>query len=140
MNLNTVFIAGNLTRDPELRFTPKGTAVCKFAVAVNREWKAEGGEKKKETTFIDVDAFGQQAERIGQFFTKGKSIFIAGRLKMDNWDDKATGQKRSKLGVILENFQFVGPKEEGEAAPAPRATQASAPAPQADSETSDVPF
>ncbi len=113
MNVNKVTIAGNLTRDPELRYTPKGTAVAKLGVAINREWKTDTGEKKQEVTFVDVDCFGKQAETVGQYFKKGKEIYIDGRLKLDSWDDKQTGQKRQRLGVVMESFQFVGRKEQG---------------------------
>jgi single-strand DNA-binding protein len=107
-NLNKVFLMGNLTRDPELRYTPKGTAVAKLGLAVNRVWKTETGETKEEVTFVDVDAFGRQAETIGQYCKKGRPLFIEGRLRLDQWDDKQTGQKRSKLGIVLESFQFLG--------------------------------
>lgn len=107
---------GNLTRDPELRYTPKGMAIAKFGLAVNRTWKTETGESREEVTFIDIDAFGRQAETIGQYLKKGRPVFIQGRLRLDQWDDKQTGQKRSKLGVILESFQFIGgPRPESEA-------------------------
>jgi single-strand DNA-binding protein len=122
MNLNKVTIAGNLTRDPELRFSPKGLAICKFGVAINRTWKGESGDQKEEATFIDVDGFGRTAEAVAQYFKKGKPIYVEGRLKLDQWDDKQSGQKRSKLGVVMESFQFVGGKSESEpaASPSPR--------------------
>jgi single-strand DNA-binding protein len=112
-----VILMGNLTRDVELRFSTKGTAVGKFCLAVNRQWKSETGEKKEEVTFIDIDCFGKQAETLAQYVKKGSPLFVEGRLKLDSWDDKATGQKRSRLGVVLEGFQFIGgtqdtPKEE----------------------------
>ena len=106
-NLNKVLLMGNLTRDPELRFTPKGTALAQLGLAVNRRWKDETGQMKEEVTFIDVTAFGAQAENIGKYFKKGRPIFIEGRLRLDSWDDKQTNQKRSKLSVVLESFQFV---------------------------------
>ena len=99
---------GNLTRDPELRYTPKGTAVAKLGLAVNRSWRNAEGQQQDETTFVDVDAFGKQAETLGQYMQKGRPILIEGRLKLDQWEDKNTGQNRSKLGVILEKFSFVG--------------------------------
>ena len=105
---NKVILIGNLTRDPELRYTPKGVAIAKFALAVNRTWKNEAGEQKEEVTFVDIDAFGRQAEVIGQYLKKGSPFMVEGRLKMDQWDDKQTGQKRSRLGVVLEGFQFLG--------------------------------
>lgn len=119
-SFNKVIVAGNLTRDPELRYTPKGTAVCKFALAVNRNWTSETGEKKEEVTFIDIDAFGRQAEVISQYMKKGRALLVEGRLKLDQWDDKQTGQKRSRLGVVLESFSFIdGGRGEGGGAPAP---------------------
>src|SRR5215475_13461279 len=109
-NFNKVILAGNLTRDPELRYTPKGMAIAKFGLAINRTWKSESGETKEEVTFVDIDAFGKQAELIGQYFRKGRPILMEGRLKLDTWDDKQTNQKRSKLGVVLEAFQFMDSK------------------------------
>ena len=118
-NFNKVILAGNLTRDPELRFTPKGTAICKLGLAINRTWSNETGEKKEETTFVDLDAFGRQAETIAQYLKKGGGIMIEGRLRLDQWDDKQTGQKRSKLGVVVEGFQFIGGANRGEGAGTP---------------------
>lgn len=112
---NKVILAGNLTRDPELRFTPGGTAICKFGLAVNRKY-TQNGEKKEEVTFLDVDAFGKQAETIAQYLKKGRPILLEGRLKLDQWDDKQSGQKRSKLGVVLESFTFLDSGERNEPA------------------------
>ena len=98
---------GNLTRDPELRVTPSGINICKFCVATTRKYKGADGSTKEEVAFIDVDAFGKQAEVISNYFSKGKPIFVEGRLKLDQWETSA-GEKRNKLGVILEGFQFVG--------------------------------
>lgn len=106
-NFNKVILAGNLTRDPEVRYTPKGMAIAKLGLAINRTWKNEAGETKEEVTFVDVDAFGRTAEVISQYLKKGRPILVEGRLKLDQWDDKQTGQKRSRLGVVLENFQFL---------------------------------
>src|SRR6267142_5863980 len=106
-NFNKVILAGNLTRDPEVRYTPKGTAIAKLGLAINRTWKNEAGETKEEVTFVDVDAFGRTAEVISQYLKKGRPILIEGRLRYETWDDKQTGQKRSKLGVVLDNFQFL---------------------------------
>ena len=106
-SFNKVILAGNLTRDPELRYTPKGTAIAKIGLAVNRTWKNEAGETKEEVTFVDVDAFGRQAEVIAQYMRKGRPLLVEGRLKLDQWDDKQTGQKRSRLGVVLESFSFL---------------------------------
>lgn len=107
-NFNKVLLMGNLTRDPEVRYTPKGTAIATIGIAVNRVWTTETGEKKEEVTFVDVDVWGRQAETIGQYMTKGRPIFIEGRLRLDQWDDKESGQKRSKLKVVCESFQFIG--------------------------------
>ena len=112
---NKVILIGNLTRDPELRYTPKGTAVAKIGLAVGRVWRDEAGNQKEETTFVDIDAWGKQAETISQYLKKGRPILVEGRLKLDQWDDKQTNQKRSKLGVVLEAFQFLdsGANREG---------------------------
>ena len=123
---------GNLTRDPELRYTPKGTAVAKLGLAVNRSWRNAEGQQQDETTFVDVDAFGKQAETLGQYMQKGRPILIEGRLKLDQWEDKNTGQNRSKLGVILEKFSFVGGGGQNNGNSSP--SQATAPPP-----TSEVP-
>jgi len=148
-SFNKVILAGNLTRDPELRYTPKGTAVARIGLACNRKWKSETGELKEEVTFVDVDAFGKQAETIGQYLKKGRPILIEGRLRYDTWEDKQTKQKKSKLSVVLENFQFLdsgGGRSEGSAeAPAARPAPVAAPAPEsgeADNppEGDDVPF
>ncbi len=153
-NFNKVILAGNLTRDPELRYTPKGTAVTKIGLAINRTWKNEAGESQQEVTFVDVDAFGRQAEVISQYLKKGRPILMEGRLKLDQWDDKQTGQKRSALRVVLEGFQFLDSGNRGEggegggrrsapaaAAPssAPEAPAAGEPEP-AGPEEDDVPF
>jgi len=112
-NYNKVILMGNLTRDPELRYTGSGTAIAKLGIAVNRYWRNQDGQQQEETTFVDVDAFGRQAETIGQYLKKGRPIMVEGRLKLDQWDDKQTGQKRSKLGIVLENFQFLDSRGEG---------------------------
>ncbi|MSU32492.1 MAG: single-stranded DNA-binding protein [Pedosphaera sp.] len=126
-SFNKVILAGNLTRDPELRYTPKGTAIAKLALAMNRRWTGEDGQTKEEVTYVDIDAFGKQAETISQYLRKGGGLLLEGRLKLDQWDDKQTGQKRSRLGVVLEQFTFLGTgKPEGAAltgvpgAPVPR--------------------
>ena len=140
---------GNLTRDPEVKYTSGGTAIAKLGMAINRTWTNKEGQKQEETTFVDVDAFGRQAEVIGQYLKKGRPVMIEGRLKLDQWDDKQTGQKRSKLGVTLEGFQFLDSRGEGGGggqgyqsdAPAAGASSASASAPAANiPEDDDVPF
>ena len=105
-SFNKVILAGNLTRNPELRYTPKGTAIARIGLAINRTWKSETGEMKEEVTFVDVDAFGRQAEVIGQYMKKGRPFLMEGRLKLDQWEDKNTHQKQSKLRVVLEGFSF----------------------------------
>lgn len=152
-SFNKVILVGNLTRDPELRYTPKGTAVAKLGLAVNRTWRSETGEQREEVTFVDVDAFGKQAEVIGQYLKKGHPFLVEGRLRLDQWDDKQTGQKRSRLGVVLESFSFLGSGNRGEgsgrapgaapAAPAASATPAAAAAAEPETppiEDDDVPF
>ena len=106
-NFNKVIVAGNLTRDPELRYTPKGTAVAKIGLAINRTWKNEAGESKEEVTFVDIDVFGRQAEVISQYMRKGRPLLVEGRLKLDQWEDKNTHHKQSKLKVVLESFSFI---------------------------------
>lgn len=115
-SLNKVFLIGNLTRDPELRVLPKGTAVCQFGLAVNREFKGDDGAKKEEVTFIDCEAWGKTAELVAKYLGKGSQCMVEGRLKLDEWTDKTSGQKRSRLKVVLENVQFLGSKRD--AAPA----------------------
>ncbi|GAB5558769.1 MAG: single-stranded DNA-binding protein [Synoicihabitans sp.] len=107
-NLNRVLLIGNLTRDPELRVTPKGSSICQFGLAVNRTFKDASGQQREETTFIDVEAWGRQGEVISKYCSKGRPLFVEGRLRFDSWEDKNTGQKRSRLSVVLENFQFIG--------------------------------
>ena len=148
-NFNKVIIAGNLTRDPELRYTPKGTAVARITLAVNRTFtSSEGGEKKEEVSFVDVDIWGRQAEVISQYMKKGRPLLVEGRLKQDTWEDKNTKQKQSKLKVVLESFSFLdsgnrGGGNEG-GAPPPRSPSAGVP-PTAPSDSEpppddDVPF
>ena len=110
-NLNKTMLIGNLTRDPEIAYTPKGTAVAKFGLAINRNYTTEAGEKREEVTFLDIEAFGRIAEIIGEYCKKGKPLYVEGRLKLDQWDDKATGAKRSKLKVIAESIQLLGGRE-----------------------------
>ena len=105
---NKVLLMGNLTRDPEVRYTPKGTAIANIGLAVNRRWTTESGEQKEEVTFIDIEVWGRQAETVGQYLSKGKPIFVEGRLKLDSWEDKESGQKKSKMKVVCEHFQFIG--------------------------------
>jgi single-strand DNA-binding protein len=110
-SLNKVMIIGNLTRDPEVRFTPKGTAVAELGIAINRKFTAENGEKREETTFVDVTLWGRTAEHAAEYLKKGRSVYIEGRLSLDQWDDKQTGQKRSKLKIVGEEMQFLGGRD-----------------------------
>ena len=117
-NLNKIFLIGNLTKDPELRYTPKGTAIAEISLAINRVTKDESGERREEVTFVNVLLWTRQAEIASQYLKKGSPVFIEGRLQLDTWDDKQTGQKRSRLRVVGEHLQLLGSKPEG--APAAR--------------------
>jgi single-strand DNA-binding protein len=150
-NFNKVILAGNLTRDPELRYTPKGTAVARLTLAINRNYTTETGEKKEEVSFVDVDAWARQAEIIAQYMKKGRPLLVEGRLKQDTWEDKTTHQKQSKLKVVLEQFSFLDSRGGDAGAPeAPRrpaaspAAAAEAPAaaepPAGPPDEDDVPF
>jgi single-strand DNA-binding protein len=107
-NLNKVMLIGNLTRDPEVRYTPSGKAVADIGLAVNRVWKNDQGQKQEETTFVDVTLWGSTAELAAKYLSKGRSCYIEGRLKLDTWDDKESGKKRSKLSVVGDTLQFIG--------------------------------
>jgi single-strand DNA-binding protein len=117
-NLNKVMLIGNLTRDPELRYTPGGKAVTDVSLAINRVWVNDQGQKQEDTTFVDVTLWGRQAELAQQYLTKGRGIYIEGRLQMDTWDDKETGKKRSRLKVVGETMQFL-PDSRGSAGGGP---------------------
>ncbi|MEE9585103.1 MAG: single-stranded DNA-binding protein [Candidatus Brocadiales bacterium] len=106
-SLNKVFLMGNLTRDPELRYTQNGKALVSFGVAVSRKWTSPEGEKKEDVCFVDVSMFGKRAEVISEYFSKGSPIFIEGRLQFRQWETQE-GQKRNALRVVAEDFQFVG--------------------------------
>ena len=112
-NLNKVQLMGNITRDPEVRYTPKGTAVTDISLAINRSFNSDDGERREETTFVDITFWGRQAEVIGEYMKKGRPLYVEGRLQLDSWEDKTTGQQRSRLKVVGENFQFLGGREEG---------------------------
>jgi single-strand DNA-binding protein len=112
-SFNRVFLMGNLTRDPQLKYLPSQTAVAEFGLAMNRKFRTQQGEDREEVTFVDCAAFGKTADVINQYFTKGKPIFIEGRLKYDSWEDKQGGGKRSRLTVVVENFQFIGGRDGG---------------------------
>ncbi|GMV78983.1 MAG: single-stranded DNA-binding protein [Planctomycetota bacterium] len=113
-NINIVILAGNLTADPEMRYTPSGTAVTSLRMAINRKFKdSKTNEWREDVTFVDVDLFGRQAEIASQYLSKGRPVLVEGTLKLDQWDDRQTGQKRSKLKVIGNRMQFLGSKGEG---------------------------
>jgi len=106
-NYNKVLLMGNLTRDPELRYTPSGTPVASFGLAVNRRFKRQDGEQSEETCFVDITAFGRQAEVVSEYLAKGRPVFVEGRLHQESWETQ-DGQKRTKLSVTLEKFEFLG--------------------------------
>ena len=147
-SLNKVMLIGNVTRDPEVKFTPKGSAVADLGLAVNRVYTNQAGEKSEEVTYIDVELWGRLAEIAGEYAKKGRSIFIEGRLRLDSWEDKQSGQKRNRLKVVGEGLQLLGSRpggssvgadDEGEASakptrPAPARSAASEPT------DDDIPF
>jgi len=112
-SLNKVLLMGNLTRDPELRVTPKGTPICQFSLAINRQFKMESGESREEVIYVDVEAWGKQGETIAKYLTKGRPLYVEGRLRLDQWEDKNTKEKRSRMKVVLEQFQFLGDSRGG---------------------------
>ncbi len=123
-NINRVFIAGNLTRDPQVRFLANEKAVAEFGLAINRKFKAGDGTLKEETTFVDIEVWGRTAELCSQYLIKGSGCFIEGRLKLDSWEDKKDGSKRSKLRVVADSVQFLDSKRAGDRQAAPGATVA----------------
>jgi single-strand DNA-binding protein len=148
---NKVLLLGNLTRDPEVRYTPKGTAVTDLGIAVNRQYTLDSGEKREEVTFVDVTFWGRTAEVAAEYLRKGRSVFIEGRLQLDTWDDKQTGQKRSKLKVMGEAMQMLGSRpggagggEEAEEGSRNRPSGRSAPPPKntppAEPDEDEIPF
>jgi single-strand DNA-binding protein len=112
-SFNKVILLGNLTRDPEVRYTPKGSAVCDLGIAVNRVYTTDSGEKREEVTYVDVVLWARLAEIAGEYLKKGRPVFIEGRLQMDTWDDKQTGQKRTRLRVVGETMQLLGSRPAG---------------------------
>jgi single-strand DNA-binding protein len=113
-SFNRVILLGNLTRDPQVRYTPGGTAVSEIGLAVNRTWfDQKTNSKREEVTFVDVTLWGRQAEVAGEYLSKGRQVLIEGRLQLDTWDDKESGQKRSKLRVVCENMTMVGSRTDG---------------------------
>jgi single-strand DNA-binding protein len=136
-SFNKVILLGNLTRDPEVRYTPSGTAVASFAIAVNRRYK-QGEETKDEVSYIDIVVFGKTAENCGQYLNKGDAILVEGRIQQRRWDDKETGQKRSKVEVVAQTVNFM-PKRSGQAA-AQGAKQEHEPLPEPPVDEGDIPF
>ena len=155
--LNRVLLIGNLTRDPVTRATPGGTSVCELGLAINRRYRTASGEDREETCFVDIDVFGKQAETCGRYLRKGALVFVEGRLRLDQWEDRTTNQKRSRLKVSAERVQFLDtrgrdagaggtegpaaaaprtpyarPASVGPAEPAPRGPESQAPAPEAE--------
>ncbi|KAA0137668.1 single-stranded DNA-binding protein [Gimesia chilikensis] len=113
-SFNKVILVGNLTRDPQVRYTPGGSAVAEIGLAVNRSWfDKNSNSRKEETTFVDVTLWGRTAEVASEYLTKGRSVLIEGRLQLDQWDDKESGQKRSKLKVVGENMTMLGGRGDG---------------------------
>ena len=144
-------ITGNLTRDPELRNTPNGASVCSFSVAVNRVYRDSNGEQKEDVSFIDCSAWGKLGEMISQYAKKGTGVLVSGRLDQRSWEDKATGQKRSRVEIVVEDFNFTGAAREnggsnGSYSGASNAAESSAPSdipddiPDGEIDLSDVPF
>ena len=131
-SLNKVLLIGNLTRDPDVRVMSNGRPVCNFGLALNRSYKDSEGNRKEEVTFVDVECFGPRAEAVGRFFTKGRAIFVEGRLKLDQWESKE-GEKRSALRVVLDNFEFVDSKQDSPTSGKPMVSGETAPSPDKDS-------
>lgn len=144
-SLNKVFLIGNLTRDPELRMTPKGTAICSFGLAVNRQFRDEAGGTREETTFVDIEAWGKTGELVSKYLSKGSPAMVEGRLRFDSWESK-TGEKRSKLKVVVENVQFLsnrggsGDSSQGDVSADSRQAVAPRAEPPANDVDDDVPF
>jgi len=140
-NLNKVMLIGNLTRDPEIKQTPKGTVIAELGMAINRKWKDEAGEPREEVTFIDVSFFGKTAEVLGKWLKKGSPLYVEGRLKLDQWEDSESGKTRSKLRVIGESFQFLSAAPAEDREPAPRlASRPAAPKRHQAADDDGIPF
>lgn len=125
-SVNKVFLMGNLTRDIELKHTPSDQSVATIGLAVNRRFRTKDGENREETTFVDCEAWGRTAEVMSQYLTKGKPVFIEGRLKLDQWEDRETGKNRSKLKVVIDNFEFVDARGGGDGGGRPVPAEAGA--------------
>lgn len=128
-SVNKVFLLGNLTRDPELRYTPSGAAVAELGIAVNRSYTTKDGERREEVTFVDVTVWNRTAENCCQYLKKGRPVHVEGFLKLDTWDDKTSGEKRSKLKVEADNVQFLGSARDEPGGNAPSSRDDEAPAP-----------
>jgi len=146
-SLNKVLLMGNITRDIELRYTPRGTAVADISIAINRSWKDDSGNRQDETTFVDCTLWGKTAELAHKYLAKGRGIFVEGRLQMESWDDKDTGKKRTKMKIIGENIQFLpsgdrnASQSSSQSSPPPQSSHTSqAPPPSYASEENDIPF
>ncbi len=135
-SFNKVILLGNLTRDPEVRYTPNGIAVASFAIAVNRKYK-QGDETKEEVSYIDIVVFGKQAESCGQYINKGDSVLVEGRLQQRRWDDKESGQKRNKIEVVAQSVNFM-PKRSSSGQAAGQGQSEPAPEPPVDE--GEIPF
>ncbi|HUG13364.1 MAG TPA: single-stranded DNA-binding protein [Opitutaceae bacterium] len=140
-SLNKVFLIGNLTRDPELRMTPKGTAICTFGLAVNRQFRDEAGGTREETTFVDLEAWGKTGELVSKYLSKGSPAMVEGRLRFDSWESK-TGEKRNKLKVVVDSVQFLSSRGESgsqdSSSPERRQPEPQREAPAAESQGNDV--
>ena len=117
VDLNKVFLAGRLTRDPELRYIASGTAVASLSLAVSRNYTAKDGSKKEDVAFVDVSAWGRQAETCGEYLSKGSALLVEGRLQLDRWETN-TGEKRNKLKVVAQRIQFLSTRRKDEKAAA----------------------
>lgn len=135
MNINQVTLGGNITRDPELKYSPAGISICTLSIANNRRWKTKDGEKKEEVIFIDCTFFGKTGETVAQYFRKGSRIMVQGRLSQDRWEDKE-GRKRTTMKVVCNEFFFV---DKGQV-PQPAAAESTRPSITANAEDDDVPF
>jgi len=128
-DFNKVILVGRLTRDPELRYVNSGTAVCDISLALGRKWKGTDGQMKDETSFVDVVVWGKQGENVNQYMKKGSQLLVEGRLNQERWEDKATGQKRSKVNVVADRTQFLDSKpKDGQSAPTQQAPAQGSPA------------
>ena len=141
-NVNKVILIGNVTRDVEVKTTPRGSAVAGITLAVNRNYKTDSGEKREEVTFVDVELWGRVAEIAGEYVRKGNPLYVEGRLKQDSWEDKESGQKRTKLKVVAENIQLLGARQgAAKAATEERPVEAASESPRAsEPEGDDIPF